>query len=113
MCVPGYEVTMWVWVESKTTGHTLVEPRQFTAVVHPPVWTQDDLVALEMSLDHQAKLKFLVELRKDPNPSPKVLSMLVGSDFIIRGLLQKWKSPQDQHGQYKTVIYPPHQLRAA
>jgi hypothetical protein len=113
MCVPGYEVTMFVWVDCKTTEHTLVEPRQFTAVVHPPVWTQDDIVALEMSLDHLAKMKFLAELRKDPNPSKKIMSMLVGSNFIIRGLLQKWKSPENHHGQRKEVIYPPHQLRAA
>jgi hypothetical protein len=113
MCVPGYEVTMFVWVEHKQTEHTLLEPQQYLATVHPPVWTQDDPAALEMWLDHLTKIKFLAELRKCPNPAKKVVNMLAENQFIIRGLLQQWRSPENSRGERKEVVYPPHHLRAA
>lgn len=110
----AYTVTMSFWVECCETQRMLISPEQRIFFVQPPIWTKDDEIALEMHLDHLAKIQYLVELRKNL-PNAGILAER-GRKFQIRALMHQWMAPwlcdQGAHDR-KVVTYPPDRLRAA
>lgn len=113
MCTPGYLVRMHVWAECTNTHDILIGTQFVEYTVQPPVWTQGDVVALEMHLDHLVKLRYLANLRKMVSPSTDVEKILKENNFIIRGRMASWQSPVDHEGKFIYKSFPENQLRCA
>jgi hypothetical protein len=113
MTVIGYEVTMCLWVECSDTQHILLSPQEYTFDIQPPMWSRDDDVSLEMSLDHQAKMKFLVELRKRAKDDTTIERFTRYNQFLIRGMIKRWLSPADSNGQRREKVFDNDKLHSA
>jgi hypothetical protein len=105
MCVVSHQVTMFLWPECTDTLRELVAPEVLTYLVQPPVWTQGDDVSLEMWLEHQTKMKFLVDLRKRAQSTPELQHLLTHDRFTIRGVMHGWVAPVDAKGNRRQKTY--------
>lgn len=111
---PGFDVTMYLWVEDNDAGHTLVEPARHTLRVQPPAWCYDDRVALEMHLDHLAKLQYLFGIRRSIRQGEAIYQHLKErEDIIVRGMMEMYVTPVNSEGKVTTIRFNPLTLRAA
>jgi hypothetical protein len=113
MCVVSHQVTMSLWPQCTETTNELLKPELVTYLVQPPVWTQGDDVSLEMWLEHQTKMKFLVDLRKRAQSTPELHHLLIGDRFTIRGTMHGWLAPVDAKGNRRQKTYVPPDLKDA
>jgi hypothetical protein len=114
MCVFAYEVTMTLWAECTVNPKVIVAPKSLTYLVQPPVWTHGDDVLLEICLNQQVKMKFLVDLRKQAQSSVELERIVRDNQFIVHGIIQRWVSPTDQDGNRRQKEFlQSEQLQAA
>lgn len=92
---PGVSVTMHLWVDECETDRTLVHPHTATYTVQPPMWCRGDPIAMEMHLDHLAKLQFLFDIRRSLQAGEATyLHLKDRSDYIVRGIMEQYTLPQ-------------------
>jgi hypothetical protein len=110
----GIDVTMHLWVDECATDYTLVHPHTATYNVSPPVWCSNDKVALEMHLDHLAKLQFLFDIRRSLQRGEQLYQHLKDrNDFIVRGMMKQYQMPACLDGKRNTISFDEMRLRAA